>query len=168
MNCSTCQNVLPNLLLEPGAVGNVAARAHLATCAVCAKELASLEATVALLDAWEAPEISPYFDQKLAVRLRESQASAPASWYERLRDRLQLNTGAQFRPALAGALAVAAIVAGGGVGLTTYTHPAAIHASATVNDLQLLERNAQTLQQVDQILQEDASQEPDRSAPPES
>lgn len=168
MNCVTCRNVLPDLLLEPQAATSVAARAHMATCSACAAEFASLEATFALLDQWEAPEISPYFDQKLAVRLREEQSAPPAGWFERLRDRLQFNTGREFRPALAGALALAVIAAGGGFGVSTLTHPREVRASATVQDLQILDRNVQTIQQVDQILQEDASDEPDQSAPPQS
>jgi hypothetical protein len=101
------------------------------------------------------------------VRLREEQASAPAGFFERLRDRLQLNTGHQFRPALAGALALALLIAGGGIGIETLTHPANRH-SATVNDLQIFDRNAQALQQVDQILQESASDDAGQQAQPES
>ncbi|GAC1418059.1 MAG: hypothetical protein NVSMB62_09390 [Acidobacteriaceae bacterium] len=168
MNCKTCQTVLPDLLLEPEAATSIVARAHLATCATCAAELASLEATFSLLDQWEAPEISPYFDQKLAVRLREEQNATPAGWFERIRDRMQLNTGRQFRPALAGALAIAVLAAGGGLGVSTFSHSRQPGASATVHDLQLLDRNAQAIQQVDRILQEDASDEPDQPAPPES
>ena len=162
MNCKTCQNVLPDLLLEPEASGSSAvakyaeARAHLAECPACADELASMQATFALLDTWTTPEISPYFDQKLAVRLREEQAEPPAGFLERLRDRLQFSTGRQFRPALAAALAVLLLVGGGGIGVITATHSGEPRPSATVNDLQILDRNVQAFQQVDQILQEDA------------
>src|SRR5260370_13303779 len=113
MNCKDCQSVLSDLLLDPGAPSNAAARSHLETCAGCNQEFRSLEATFALLDTWKAPEPSPYFDQKLAVRLREEQAMAPAGWFERLKSRLLFNTRRQFRPALAGALAFALIVCGG-------------------------------------------------------
>ena len=61
---------------------------------------------MALLDAWKAPEPSQYFDQKLAVLLREEQEKEPAGWLERLRERLLWNTGRQFRPALVGAMAL--------------------------------------------------------------
>ena len=168
MNCTTCQNVLPDVLLEPQAPASIQARAHIATCAACAKELASYEATFALLDSWEAPEISPYFDQKLAVRLREEQEAAPAGWFERLRDRLQFSTGRQFRPALVGGLALALIVAGGGLGISTIDHTTPNQSSATVNDLQILDRNAQALQQVDQILQESAADDSSQTADPQS
>jgi hypothetical protein len=191
MNCKNCQSALPDLLLEPAASGQAsagankaafknkaavaeerfaAARAHLATCAECAEEFASLAATVALLDVWDSREVSPYFDQKLAVRLREEQAAPPAGWFERLRDRLLLNTGSQFRPAVMGALAVALIVGGGSFGISTmpaHPHPA-VQASAAVNDLQILDKNEQALQQMDQLLQDDAPDNSQPATPPRS
>lgn len=156
MNCKTCKAALPNLLLEPAAPGNAAARAHIAVCAPCAQQLASLQATLALLDTWHAPAVSPYFDQKLAVRLRELQSAPAAGWFEQLRTRLLFNTGRQFRPMLAGAMALLLIAGGGSVGIATLQRPHSVVASATVNDLQLLDKNAQALQQVDLLLQDDA------------
>ena len=159
MNCKTCQTAFPDLLLDPAAPANAAARAHLAACTGCMQQLRALEATVALLDTWQAPEISPYFDQKLAVRLREEQASAAPGWFERLRTRLLLNTGRQFRPALAGAMALVLIAGGGSFGISTFLHPTPARVapmSAAVNDLQILDKNEQALQQVDQLLQENA------------
>jgi hypothetical protein len=179
MNCKICQSVLPDLLLgttapsSAGASGSaaanaqlVAARAHIATCVACARELASLEATFALLDAWHVPEISPYFDQKLAVRLREEQAAPPAGWFERLRDRLTFNTSRQFRPAMAGALALVLIVGGGGFGIATFPHAHPVEASAAVNDLQILDKNEQALQQMDQLTQDDATDDSISTATP--
>jgi anti-sigma factor RsiW len=169
MNCKTCQSVLPDLLLEPSASSNAAARAHIATCAACAQELASLKATFALLDSWHAPVISPYFDQKLAVRLREEQAAPPAGWFERIKTSLLLNTGRQFRPALVGALALVLVVGGGSFGIATYPKPQPVQASATVNDLQILDKNEQALQQMDQLLQDNAPDDTTtQAAPPQS
>ena len=97
---SICCSIRARLRMPPrGAISSPAPSA--------ARSSGSLEATFALLDAWQAPEPSPYFDQKLAVRLREEQALAPAGWFERLKSRLLFNTGRQFRPALAGALGIA-------------------------------------------------------------
>jgi anti-sigma factor RsiW len=184
MNCKTCQSVLPDLLLGPAspapaaaaahALGagtrarNAEARAHITSCAACARDLASLQATFALLDAWQAPEISPYFDQKLTVLLREEQYKPAAGWFEQLRTRLLLNTGRQFRPALAGALAVLLIVGGGGFGVATFPRQGPVQASATVEDLQILDNNEQTIQQMDQLLQEDTSTQDNAPAPPHS
>jgi anti-sigma factor RsiW len=168
MNCKTCQDDLSNLLFDPAAPGNAAARAHIATCAACARELAAFEATMSLLDTWQAPEISPYFDQKLGVRLREEQAAPAAGWFERLKTRLQFNTGRQFRPAMAGALALVLIIGGGTVGITTRSGNQPVHAAATVHDLQILDKNEQALQQLDQMLQEASSTDSNSDDPPQS
>src|ERR1700727_2790132 len=113
MICHDCQSALPDLLLDPASPSNAAARAHLDACAVCREDLKPNEPTFALLDLWKPPEPSPYFDQKLAVRLREEQAIAPAGWFERMKSRLLFNTGRQFRPALTGALALLLVLGGG-------------------------------------------------------
>jgi anti-sigma factor RsiW len=166
MNCRNCQSALPDLLLDPAAGSRDAVREHLASCAACEKELKSLKATLALLDSWQAPEPSPYFDQKLAIRLREEQALAPAGWFERLKSRLLFNTGRQFRPALAGALALILLVGGGTFAdLSTFSHPST-EASATVQDLQILDKNDQAFQTMDQLLQDDGSTDDGTTAPP--
>ncbi len=67
---------------------------HLRACANCSRELESLRQTMALLDEWEAPEPSPYFDSRLRARLREA-AAEPRSWLGWLR-----------KPAIAFALAL--------------------------------------------------------------
>jgi anti-sigma factor RsiW len=166
MNCKDCQTVLLDLLLDPGAPTHGAARKHLESCPKCNGEFKSLEATFTLLDAWKAPEPSPYFDQKLAVRLREEQAKAPEGWLERLKSRLLFNTGRQFRPALAGALALI-LLAGGGTfaNLSGFSHSRP-QASAAVQDLQILDKNDQALQAMDQLLQDDPVE--DNAAPPTS
>jgi anti-sigma factor RsiW len=169
MNCKTCQSALPDLLLNPAAQGAAEARAHIANCAECARELASLEATMSLLDFWKTPEVSPYFDQKLAVRLREEQAAPPAGFLERLRTRLQFNTGRQFRPALATAMALLLVAGGGSITLSTLSHTAPVAVSAPVKDLQILDKNQQALDQVEQLLQQNAAAETDSdTAAPQS
>jgi hypothetical protein len=168
MNCKTCQSELPNLLFEPDAPANAAARVHIAACAPCAREFASFEATFSLLDSWQTPAPSPYFDQKLAVRLREEQASPAPGWFEQLKIRLLLNTGRQFRPALAAAMALLLVAGGGTLGVTAWPHAQPIQVSATVNDLRILDKNEQALQQMDQLLQEDAPADTTDAAPPQS
>ena len=165
MNCTTCKAALPDLLLDPSAA-SAEARAHMAACPACAAELAELRATFALLDAWETPEISPYFDQKLAVRLREEQAAPPEGWFERLRSRLLFSTGRQFRPAMIGAMALLLVAGGGGVGISTFSsHHNQAQLAPAVNDLQILDKNEQALEQVDQLLQDD-SPDDNSDAPP--
>jgi hypothetical protein len=167
MNCKDCQSVFLDLLLDPSATVNTAAKSHIETCAACASEFKALQATFALLDDWKAPEPSPYFDQKLAVRLREEQALAPANWFERLKSRIQFNTGRQFRPAMAGALALALVVGGGTFAdVSGFLHPHPL-TSATVQDLQILDKNDQALQTMDQLLQ-DGGPADDSATPPSS
>jgi anti-sigma factor RsiW len=179
MNCKTCQSALPDLMLAPdlatrsvtggGAKDQAGVEAHLASCEVCAGELASLQAMFALLDTWEAPEISPYFDQKLSVRLREEQAAPAAGWFEQLRTRLLLNTGRQFRPAMATAMAVVLLIGGGGLGISTIPRAKPqIAPSAAVQDLQILDKNEQAIQQMDQLLQEDGATDDPTAAQPAS
>jgi predicted anti-sigma-YlaC factor YlaD len=168
MNCQNCQSALPELLLDPTAVSNAEARAHMESCAPCREELRSLEATFAMLDDWKAPEPSPYFDQKLNVRLREAQTEAPEGWFERMRARLLFNTGRLFRPALAGALALVLVVTGGTItGISIAGHTESVQASATIDDLQNLDKNAQTIQTMDQLLQDDNSAD-EPAGPPSS
>ena len=167
MLCRDVQSALLDLLSDPDAPAYAAMRAHLEACPGCAMEFKSIEATYALLDAWHAPEPSAYFDQKLAVRLREEQALAPAGWFERMRSRLLFNTGRQMRPALAGGLALLLLVGGGAIlDLSTVspTHP---QVSATVQDLQILDKNDQAIQTMDQLLLPDSSGN-DAAAPPSS
>jgi len=165
MNCKNCEKSLPDLLLDPKAPSSVAALEHVAACPACKAHLDELKATFDLLDAWQAPDPSPYFNQKLAVRLREEQSAPSASWLERMRARLLFNTGRQFRPALIGALALVILVGGGTAADLSLLHSAGVKASATVNDLQILDKNEQAIQTMDQLLQDDNSGD-DPSTPP--
>ena len=155
MNCKDCQSALPDLLLDPASAGAIGAGSHLEECSACRQELQSLQSTFYLLDEWSAPEPSPWFDARLAVRLRQEEAGPPASWFERLRMRLLFNTGRQFRPAIAGALALALLVGGGtAASISGLLHPHPTAVSATVQDLQILDRNDQAFQAMD-LLQDD-------------
>ena len=152
MNCKDCQAALPDLLLDPASVAAARAKNHLAGCPECLEEFNSLQATFSLLDAWKAPEPSPWFDRRLEIRLREAAKDAPAGWFERMKSRLLFNTGRQLRPALAGALALALLISGGTVASVTgalHSRPATV--SATVQDLQILDRNDQTFQAMDEL-----------------
>jgi hypothetical protein len=168
MNCKTCQSAMPEILLDP-AVSSAEARVHLESCPICQQEFVSFQRTFALLDTWQAPEPSPYFDQKLAVRLREEQAAPAAGWLERLQTRLLLNTGRQFRPALVAIMAIVLILGGGTfAGISNLPdHHDPVQASAAVDDLQILDKNDQAIQQMDQLLQDDGPAD-DNAAPPRS
>ena len=64
-----------------------AMKAHLDTCPECAGKLDAFRQTMALLDEWQAPEPSPYFDVRLNAGLREEsrKREAAAGWLHWLR-----------------------------------------------------------------------------------
>jgi hypothetical protein len=161
IDCKSCRTHLPDLLLDDSyTVAHPELAGHLATCSGCAAELNELRSTFDLLDEWTAPEPSPYFDTKMHALLREAQAAQPESLWERARSFVLFSTGRAFRPAIVGALSVAMLLGGGSVGF--YLNMAQHSASATVNDLNILDNNAQALQQMDQLL-DDSS---DDNTPP--
>jgi len=170
MNCKSCQDELAEFLFDPAATAKPELEAHLAECAGCSEEYVELRRTMSLMDAWEAPEPSAYFDQRLAVLLREEQAKAPAGWLERVREYLLFSTGRQFRPALAGALALAMILGlGSFAGFTVNQRSGVeVQASAAVDDLQILDKNDQAIQQMDQLLQDDGEPDQGTAAEPAS
>jgi len=158
MDCKSFESELMDLVLTPESTPSVAAVAHMKSCPPCAAEYVSFQQTFGVLDTWTAPEPTPYFDQKLAVLLREEQAAPRMGWFESLMTRLRFNTGRNFRPAMVGALSLALMVAGGSVIAVTpfpVNHP--VQASAAVNDLQILDRNEQAFQQLDELQQDDDS-----------
>ena len=164
IDCKTCRTALADLLLDESyAAAHPEVREHMATCAECRTELKELQATFALMDHWTAPEPSAYFDSKLHARLREVQASEPEGFWARTRAFLTYSTGHKLRPALAGALVVAVMLAGGGTFAGLYHNAPVTQASPTVNDLKILDNNAQAMQQMDQLL--DAG---DDNSPPSS
>ena len=159
MNCKTCKTHLPDLLLDDRyTAAHPEVAGHLASCEACAKELAELRATFALLDEWTAPEPSPYFDSRLRARVREAADAQPEGLFERMYAFLRFSTGFHLRSAMAGALMLVVLV-GGGTFAGFYEH--SMHTtpqpSATVNDLKILDNNAQALQQMDQLLDPSAN-----------
>ena len=166
-NCKTCNAHLADLLLDDGyTAAHPEFADHLAECSACRAELSGLRATFALLDEWTAPEPSPYFDAKVRGRLREAEAAPPEGLWERTRAFFLFSTGRHLRPVMTGALAVLMLV-GGGTGIGIYEHNNAVVAvSPAVNDLKILDNNAQAIQQMDQLLDESAPSADDSAAPP--
>ncbi len=80
-------------------------QSHLDGCVACSAELASMQQTMALMDEWQAPEPSPYFDTRLNALLREEKAKAAqkSNW---LFDWFR-------KPVLTAAAAIAVIVGAG-------------------------------------------------------
>ena len=148
--------LLPDLLLDPGAV-SPATRQHVEACAGCRsmvdRELEAHQATLLLLDHWEAPEISPYFDSRMTALLREEQQRPRASLIERMRGWVLLSN-LHMKP-MVGAAALGVLLAiGGGTYLDLTMNqptPASQQTSATVRDLQSLNDNAQVFQQMNSL-----------------
>jgi predicted anti-sigma-YlaC factor YlaD len=139
MKCNEINELLPDL-----AAGLASATPevndHLRSCAACTETLAEFRKTMALLDEWQVPEPSPYFDTRLRARLREEAAKQPAGWWAWAR-----------RPAMAVSLAVV-MVAGASiyrieqkpvVGPNTVGQlaNADVQPGTAVGDLQTLDKN---------------------------
>ena len=82
MDCKDIHELLPDLAAGMEA-STPEIEKHLAACAGCSAQLRDFKKTMALLDEWQAPEPSPYFDTRLQARLREEMARAPLPWYRR-------------------------------------------------------------------------------------
>ncbi len=159
MDCRTLEaklpTLLPDMLLDPEAVPR-AEQQHVADCAACqqvvARELDGHQATLSLLDTWEAPEVSPYFAARMGALLREEQQRPRTGWLDRARSWLLL-TNLQMKP-VAGAAALGLLLAIGGgtwLDLSQRAVAPAPQASATVRDLQSLDENAQVFQQMNSL-----------------
>ena len=139
-----CNNKEIHELLPDLAAGLTAATPevndHLRSCAACTETLAEFRKTMALLDEWQTPEPSPYWDTRLRARLREEAAKQPAGWWAWAR-----------RPAMAVSLAAVMVA---GVGLYRIEQPpvkgpnsagdlanANVQPGTAVGDLQTLDKN---------------------------
>jgi hypothetical protein len=154
--CTGIDAKLADVLLDPHAVP-AKVRAHVAECSRCQSELGKLKTTMHLLDAWEAPEPSPYFMTRLGARMREEREAAPAGWLAgaiaRLRANIAYGPGLHARPLAAIALTVMLLVGGGTyLGVMDWMQPAQPSPqAAVVHDLQTLDNNAQVLDQMEAL-----------------
>lgn len=158
--CDATETKVADVLLAPEAV-LAKVTTHVAECEPCAKELDELRATMALLDTWEAPEPSPYFMTRFAARLNEERRAAPAGLWERLRARFAYGPQLHARPIAAMALTVVLLLGGGTyLGMTNWNKPAtAPSQAAVVHDLQILDNNAQVLDQLETLSSTDSNSE---------
>ena len=143
MNCNQIRELMPDLAAGMEAATPEVSQ-HISTCADCAAHLHDMRQTMALLDEWQAPEPSPYFDTRLQARLREEMARPSASWLS-------------WMPRPAWGMSIAAVVFAGAlvVGLVNKSYFVQTEAIATkppslnlpvqpgtaVGDLQALDRN---------------------------
>ncbi len=158
--CTAMETKVADMLLAPEAAP-AKVSTHVASCDSCTKELEELHATMALLDTWEAPEPTPYFMTRLNARLNEERQAAPAGWFERLKARFTYGPPLHARPIAAMALTVILLLGGGTyLGITNWDQPvAAPPQAAVVHDLQLLDNNAQLLDQLESLSNSDSNNE---------
>jgi hypothetical protein len=145
MNCNEIRELLPELAAGiDAATMEPEAKNHIASCSECATHLRDLQKTMAVLDEWQAPEPSPYFDTRMQARLREEMARPAAGWLSWMRrPAWSMSLAAML---FAGALAV-------GVGGKSYLYQMEaikteapslglpVQPGTAVGDLQALERN---------------------------
>jgi predicted anti-sigma-YlaC factor YlaD len=134
MNCNEVRELMPDLAAGMDA-STPETNAHLQSCADCAGKLEAFRQTMALMDEWQVPEPSPYFDVRLQARLREETAKQPAGWLQWMR-----------RPALAVSFAVlmmasVTLVRFHGNNVDTNTTASAVEPGSAVSDLQALDNN---------------------------
>lgn len=149
MNCNDIREQLVDVAGGTAAPAEV--QNHLHSCAACTQTLDEMCKTMALLDEWQAPEPSPYFDVRFQARLREEKQKAAASWLDWLR-----------KPVLG---LVAAVLLAAGVGLIEYQGTGTNHKGpdmisnggtvvgrgTPVGDLQFLDKNSDMLQDFDAL-----------------
>jgi hypothetical protein len=136
MKCNEIRELMPDLASGMNSA-NREINEHIQGCAGCTETLNEFRQTMALLDEWQAPEPSPYFNVRVQARLREEMGKQKSGWMHWLR-----------KPALAGSLAAAVLVAG-----VTFWHgdsrrrsdvqvvSAPIQPGTAVGDLQALDKN---------------------------
>ena len=135
MNCNDIRELMPDLAAGLNAA-TPEVNDHIHSCAACTEKLKEFRQTMALLDEWQAPEPSPYFDTRLHARLREEAAKQPVGWFHWIR-----------KPALAMSLALVLVMGvtlfeKGGVSRDDSTVVDVLPEPGTaVSDLQALDKN---------------------------
>ncbi len=153
MNCNQIRELLPELAAGMDA-RTPEVENHIASCATCAAHLREFQKTMALLDEWQAPEPSPYFDTRLEARLREEMVRPAAGWLGWLRRPAWAMSAAGV--VLAGALAVGIGIGGRSYIYVSETMPTTppsltvpVQPGTAVGDLQALERNDELYADID-------------------
>jgi hypothetical protein len=149
--CKEMDAELADLLLEPENA-SAEVRNHVAKCDGCRRELEELKAAMGLMDAWEAPEPSPFFFTRLNARMREERQAAPKGWFARFRASFVYGPRTHMRPVMAMALTVVLLLGGGAyLGLSNWMQPPHSDDAAVVNDLQMMDNNAQVLDTLESL-----------------
>lgn len=143
--CKAMDEELAGLLLTPESA-SAEVRTHVAECEGCRRELEALKATMGLMDAWQAPQPSPFFAARLQARMRDEQQAAPQGWLNRLKASFVYGPRTHMRPLAAMAMTLVLLVGGGAyLGMSNWMQPPQSQDAAIVSDLQTLDNNAQVL-----------------------
>ncbi|MFZ3262960.1 MAG: hypothetical protein WA172_03085 [Terriglobales bacterium] len=146
MDCKEIHEMLPDLAAGMETFTPEVEK-HIASCEACSAQLHDFQKTMVLLDEWQAPEPSTYFDTRLQARLREEMARPPVRWY------LRWTHSRMLRPAWAMSAAAALFIGVLSVGNSSYfsqtetiaTRPPSltlpVQPGTAVGDLQALEKN---------------------------
>jgi anti-sigma factor RsiW len=164
MKCNELKEMMPDLALgslEPSAK----VEAHLKSCTTCELYLAEMRQTMALLDEWEAPEPTPYFDTRFEARLREEKATERSrGWWVWLR-----------HPAMA---AVATVLVAASVGLyvmkgrqdgivdQAFKPPVPAAVGSAVGDLETLDKDNELYADFDVLDELDSQNQDNQQANP--
>lgn len=146
MSCNELRDQLVEVACGTEASAEVSR--HVESCTACATTLNELRKTMSLLDEWEAPEPTPYFDVRLQARMREEKQKAQASWLD------------WFSKPVLGIAAAVLLVAGvslmeyhnsSGVDKGVGSQPTKVVAGTATGDLQFLDKNSDVLEDFDAL-----------------
>jgi anti-sigma-K factor RskA len=159
MTCKEIRELLPDLALGLSPASGETAE-HLQKCSECATKLTGIRSTMALMDEWQAPEPSPYFDVRLQARLREEKEKAQTAkgWLS------QGWLGWMRKPVLTlaatAAVAIGIMMFRGDQAKTPTVDATAVAAPGTaVGDLQSLDKNTDLYSDADVLDDLDVQQD---------
>lgn len=150
MSCEKIQELMPEVAAGT-ALPTPEMSSHLKACGECEKTLKAMQATMAMLDEWKAPAPSAYFDTRLQARLREERERKVGVWAAAL----QWFKRPAFGVAAVALLALGAAFVSGDPSWPTLKQndtKMVISAKGTaVNDLQVLDKQSDLLQDLDTL-----------------
>jgi len=140
MKCEEIREQMFELMTAEGPLAS-GVQQHLDGCPACSAELAEMKQTMALMDEWQAPEPSPFFDTRLKALVREEKAKAAEK---------KVSIFAWFRkPVMAAAAAVALVVGAGVYGaMQLQQKPPMVKEMASdpaIHDLQTLDKDQEVI-----------------------